>query len=117
MSITSHFSYNPFLDRNAAEKFVQTFKCPVVRPSSIQGHYAVSYLNREGNVVHTLLRETCDKKIECVNVHGQVLDRYDCINSVLVLLYPSPLQYGAIPSNYTSVPDPAIAVSCDPKTP
>ena len=80
MSITSHFSYNPFLDRAAAEKFVQTFKCPVVRPSSIQGHYAISYLNQTGKVVHTLLRETYEKKIECVNVHGKVIERYESIN-------------------------------------
>jgi hypothetical protein len=117
MSITSHFSYNPFLDRPAAETFVNTFKYPVVRPSSIQGHYAVSYLNSDGKVVHTLLRETHEKKIECVNIHGQVIERYDSINSVLLLVYPSAFQYGAISSYNPCIPDPATAASCDPKAP
>lgn len=102
MSIHSHFAFNPMLDRYKAEQFVRIYKAPVLRTSSIQGHYALSYEQRPGVIVHVLLREAYDRKIECVDSHGFVFGRYESIDTVLHIVAPTIFpraEYGTLPTS------------------
>lgn len=90
------------LDRYKAEQFVRTYKGPVLRTSSIPGHYALSYERSPGMIVHALLREAYDRKIECVDAHGRVYERYDSIDTILHIVAPTlfpRIEYGQLPSS------------------
>lgn len=104
------------LDRYKAEQFVRTYKGPVLRTSSIQGHYAITYLSDSGDIVHALLREAYDRKIECVDAHGFMHGRYRSIDSILHIVAPiffPRVEYGTLPSNHHSTTDVAPAAAYD----
>lgn len=116
MSIYSHISFNPLMDRYKAEQFVRVYKAPVLRPSSIQGHYALTYANADGSIAHALLREAYDKKIECVNSHGAVFGRYDTIDAVLHIVAPTlfpRVDYGSLPHTDQRASDCPASAYCD----
>ena len=116
MSIHSHFAFNPILDRYKAEQFVHTYKAPVLRTSSTQGHYALTYERSPGVISHALLREAYDRKIECVNSQGHVFGRYDSIDVILNLVAPTffpRVDYGKLPPGHHSATDVAPTAAYD----
>jgi hypothetical protein len=116
MSIHSHFAFNPMLDRYKAEQFVRIYKGPVLRTSSVRGHYAITYESSPGVIAHALLREAYDRKIECVDSRGNVFGRYDSIDNVLNLVAPTlfpRLDYGILPPNHNCATDIAPCTSYD----
>jgi hypothetical protein len=87
MSITSHPFFNPHADRFEAERIVTQTGVPLLRHSSIEAHYAVTYYSRiRRRIVHTLLRHQADNSILDVSQDGIVWGHYATLNEFLDML-------------------------------
>jgi hypothetical protein len=99
------------VDRYTAHLLTLTLNKPVLRHSSIPDRFALTFLQGT-TVVHTLLNEHPDGKIDLVNEEGMVYAHVDTINTLFLRFIPS-----FVVSSTT--PDPSTITSCisteDPK--
>ena len=74
------------IDRNAAISQLQTQNKPILRPSSVTDHYAISY--KIGTTVHhSLLHECSDGRIQTVTEAGGVYKTYKDIDTLIVVVW------------------------------
>ena len=90
--IRSHPFYNPAHHRYSAVSYVQTYRLPVLRDSSVDGFFAITYMYN-GRVVHTLLRQNADASIDIMTENGAVSRHYatlyDVFDAIGVHVRPS----------------------------
>jgi hypothetical protein len=98
------------VDRAAASLFVRAHRLPVLRPSSVPGYYAVTYLdpNNASVVVNTLLRQS-GWAVEAINSDGvTVFQRFENLYMILDALT------GSMPTSGPAVATPAAPVIAVP---
>jgi hypothetical protein len=79
--VRSHPFYNPAHHRYSAVSYVQTYRLPVLRDSSVDGFFAITYLYN-GRIIHTLLRQNADASIDIMTEHGAVSRHYSTLYDV-----------------------------------
>ncbi len=83
-SIIHNPFFNPFLDRYAAERQVVHYRLPVLRHSSYEGFYAVTYIcYRRRALVHTLLRQNADNSVDVLDDSRNAIEHYADIYALL----------------------------------
>jgi hypothetical protein len=83
-SILHNPFFNPFLDRYSAERQVIHYRLPVIRNSSYEGFYAVTYIcYRRRGIVHTLLRQNADNSVDVLDDRFNACEHYADIYTLL----------------------------------
>jgi hypothetical protein len=105
--------FNPFVDRVSAEQQVIHYRLPVIRYSSREGLYAITYIcYRRRMVVHTLLRQNTDNSVCVLDEEGRAVEQYVDIYSLLDLVLnrhgtpPTPRTPSASPRGGDADPTP-----------
>jgi hypothetical protein len=87
MSIVSHPSFIAWLDRGTAERVVAECGRPLLRESSIAGHYAATYYClKRSKIIHTLFRQNVDNSIDDVSPQGVVWGHYGSLEEFMTIL-------------------------------
>ena len=82
----SKIPFNPFYNathhRYSAAAYVQTYRLPVLRNSSVDGFYAITHMYGH-RVLHTLLRQNGDGSVDVMSETGAVLEHYETLYAIL----------------------------------
>jgi hypothetical protein len=113
MSIPTHPFFIAGIDREAAERTALRSGHPVLRTSSVEGHYAVTYYcPQRHRIIHTLLRQKADNSIEVVHPTGIVCGYYTDVTELLACLtYRPPVLPTIAPALLPLLP--VVARGCD----
>jgi hypothetical protein len=93
--MASYISNSPFFvpwfTRDSATAHVQTTRGPVLRTSSIRGFYALTYVDREYGIIHTLLRQNPDATVDVMNSDTKtVYSRFRTVHDLLRAVLAAP---------------------------
>ncbi len=105
--IRSNPFYNAAHHRYSATVYVQLYKIPVLRDSSVDGFYAVTHMNK-GHVVHTLLRQNADGSVDVMTESGVVQQHFATLYIVLDIILT---QMGCVAHDWPAAPTTQTSVA------